>query len=179
MANICRYKVVVRGRKNGCYAFYGSMSSLDNKWIVEESGTEDDYSVTFHGDCKWSVDCYCQPWEGECPVQLPEDAEEAQYEAEDKYWYKTVKDRSRMFAVEVLCCSADVDFPVQEYFEHYVCGEDAGGECPEELRVIDAPEEGYVRCIECGLELPEEASVELDEGIVFCKECYRREYGSR
>ncbi len=179
MANICEYKVIEKGKKNACYAFFGSMSVLDNKWVTDESGSNEEFTLRFQGDCKWSVDSYCEPWEGECPVQLPEDAEEAQYEAEEKYWYKTVKDRSRMFGVEVWCNSADVDFPVQEYFEHYISGEDAGGECPEELKVLEDPEEGYARCIACGDEFPEEVCTELDEGIVFCPHCYEEEYGSR
>lgn len=177
MANICKYKVIVKGRKNACYAFMGSMSTLDNKWVEEESGSDDDYTLRFEGDCKWSVDSYCQPWEGECPVELPEDAEDAQYEAEEKYWYKTVRDRSRMFAVEVLCNSADVDYPVQEYFEHYISGEDVGGDCPEELKVLDDPEEGYLRCISCGDDFPVEECIEIDEGIAYCRDCYREMHG--
>lgn len=177
MANICKYKVIVKGKKNACYAFYGSMSSLDNKDIVDEEGTNENYTLRFEGDCKWSVDSYCEPWDGEYPVELPEDAEDALYEAEDKYWYKTVRDRSRMFAVEVLCCSADVDYPVQEYFEHYICGNDAGGECPDELKVLDEPDDGFIRCIVCGDIFPAEECIEIDEGIAYCKPCYADEHG--
>ena len=179
MANICKYKGIVKGRKNACYAYFGSMSCLDDKWIIEEEGTDEQFTMRFEGDCKWSVDAYCEPWDGECPVQLPEDAEEAREEAEDKYWYKNLRDRSRMFGVEIMCCHADVDFPVQEYYEHYINGEDAGGERPEELKVIEDPEEGFVRCIACGDEFPEEECTEIDEGIVFCPRCYEEEYRGR
>jgi len=173
MANICEYKVIVKGKKNACYAFYGSMSSLNNKLIIEEEGTDEEYLMKFQGDCKWSVDAYCEPWDGEFPVLLPEDFSDACSKAEDDYWYKTVRDRSKMFEVEVWCNSADVDFPVQEYFEHYINGENAGGICPEELKVIEATDDGYLRCISCGDVFPEEECIEIDEGIVYCKPCYK------
>ncbi len=64
MANICEYKVIVKGRKNACYAFYGSMSCMDYKEIVSEKGTEDKYEMFFIGNCKWGVDAYC----GECEL---------------------------------------------------------------------------------------------------------------
>ncbi len=140
MANYCGYKVIVKGRKNACYAFFGSMSCLETKDIVEESGTEDSYVVRFEGNCKWAVDAYCTPWEGPFPVILPEDAEDAMLEAEDKYWYNTVQERSRMFEVEVFCNSADIeDYDPKtgphELFEHYINGNFAKGKCPEELRI--------------------------------------------
>ena len=42
MANYCDYHVIVKGPKNACYAVYGSMPCMDDKWIEEEHGTEDD-----------------------------------------------------------------------------------------------------------------------------------------
>jgi 1,2-phenylacetyl-CoA epoxidase PaaB subunit len=140
MANYCEYKVIVKGKKNACYAFFGSMSCADDKQIVEESGTDDNYVARFEGCCNWAVDAYCTPWEGKFPVELPENAEDAYQEGEDKYWYNTVRERSKMFEVEVLCNSADVEdydprYGPDAYFEHYINGEDAGGECPEELEI--------------------------------------------
>lgn len=140
MANICEYKVIVKGRRNACYAFFGSMSCMDYKEITEEKGTEEQCILRFEGNCKWSVDSYCGPWDGVVPVPLLEDPEAALTEAEEKYWYKTVRDRSRMFQVEVWCNSADIeDYDPEEgpyeIFEHYISGEYAGGNCPEELRI--------------------------------------------
>ena len=138
MANCCGYKVIVKGKKSGCYAFFGSMSSMDYKDIVEESGTDECYTLRFEGDCKWYVDCYCNPWTGEVPVQLPEDADDAYQEGEDKYWYHTVRDRSAMFEVEVWCNSADIedyDDRPREIYEHYFCGQPRKSLCPDELRI--------------------------------------------
>lgn len=140
MANYCDYKVIVKGKKNACYAFFGSMSCVEEKWIVEEGGTDEAYTIQFEGNCKWAVDAYCTPWDGEFPVILPEDADEAMAVAEEKYWYNTVKERSKMFEVEVWCNSADVeDYDPNmgpfEIFEHYINGESVGGECPDELHI--------------------------------------------
>lgn len=142
MANYCDYKVIVKGKKNACYAFFGSMSCVEEKWIVEEDGTDTAYTIQFEGNCKWAVDAYCTPWDGEFPVILPEDADEAMAVAEEKYWYNTVKERSKMFEVEVWCNSADVeDYDPNmgpfEIFEHYINGESVGGECPDELHIDD------------------------------------------
>ncbi len=138
MANCCEYKVIVKGKKNACYAFFGSMSCMDYKDIVDEEGTDDEFVLSFEGNCKWSVDSYCTPWEGEFPVKLPDDYEDAYSEGEEKYWYNTVQERSMMFEVEVLCNSADVEDynpaegPFQIY-KHYINGVDIGGICPDEL----------------------------------------------
>jgi hypothetical protein len=149
VANCCSYKVIVKGKKNACYAFFGSMSCMDGKQINEEFGTDENYTVRFSGGCKWSVDAYCEPWDGVFPVKLPENAKEAYEEAEDKYWYKTVQERSKMFNVEVFCNSADIDdFDPEigycELYEHYINGENAGGECPEDLRIEYIDEEALI-----------------------------------
>ena len=148
MANCCNYKVIVKGKKNACYAFFGSMPAYDDKYITEESGTDDDYTVFIEGNCKWAVDAYCTPWEGPCPVELPEDADEAYNEAEENYWYNSVRDRSKMFNVEVQCNSADIEdydpeFGPYEIYEHYVNGEEIDDECPKELRIKGDDDDDY------------------------------------
>ena len=152
MANLCEYKVKVRGRRNACYAFFGSMSCADGKWIVSESGTAEEFVLIFEGSCKWSVDCYCKEWEGEMPVTIPENADDAMSEAEDNYWYYTVQQRSQMFNVEVWCNSGDTedlgcfeemasefDIPLEGLdlsvmcYEHYINGRKIEDVCPDEL----------------------------------------------
>ncbi len=178
MANICSYRVIVKGKKNACYAFFGSMSCLDEKVIVNESGDEQDYTLQFDGKCKWNVDWHCTPWEGNYPVELPDDFEEARDDAEDKYWYNTVQDRSKMFDVEVWCNSADIDMPVGDAFVHYGNGEDLGGECPEEIAGItdNTLEEGYQCCPACGGQFPEEEMVKEGD-LWFCQECHSEIFG--
>ena len=56
MADICIYKGIVKGKKNSCYAVFGSMSCMDDKQIVEEGEINGEYFLRFEGDLKWSVD---------------------------------------------------------------------------------------------------------------------------
>ena len=180
MANCCAYKVLVCGKKNACYAFFGSMSSMDSKSIVEEHGSDSNYTLRFEGNCKWSVDSYCTPWSGDIPVELPDNAVEAQQVAETKYLYNTVQERSKMFEVEVFCNSADIEDFLGEIFEHYINGQDKGGECPEELRIIveqEDVEEGFCKCVVCGGIFPEEDCIVIDEGIAFCQDCHEVTFG--
>ena len=139
MANVCRYKVIVKGKKNACYAFYGSMFCFDQT-ILKEKEDNGIWTMSFDGSCGWAVDAYCEPWKGDFPVALPEDSDKAMSEAGDKYLHKTVQERSKMFEVEVWCNSADIDvydphYGPREIFEHYINGKKAGGHCPEELRI--------------------------------------------
>ena len=103
MADICDYKIKVKGPKNACYAFMGSTSKYDDVDIINEYGSDDNYILIFKGCCKWAIDMYCHDFKGEKPVALPRDANEAYAQAEDLYWYHTVKERSEMFQVEVWC----------------------------------------------------------------------------
>jgi hypothetical protein len=135
VADYCDYKVIVKGKKNACYAFYGSMPCYDDKWIESKSGTDDDYTLYFQGNCKWAVDYSCGLYKGSLPIDLPENADAAYAMGENHYIGFTVKERSRMFNVEVLCNSADEEIGILgAFFEHYKNGEKINDECPEELR---------------------------------------------
>ena len=172
MANICEYKIIVKGKKNACYAFFGSMLSLDFKDIEEEKGTDDNFELFMHGTCKWSVNSYCsEHFDEECPIALPDDPKEAETVGEDYTYY--VQERSRIFGVEVLCCSCDIDEGVGEYFEHYNCGElisDDIDDCPNDLLILEPLEEGYGRCCACGL-VCEKEYLEEYEVALFCGDC--------
>lgn len=134
MANICKYRVIVKGKKNACYAFFGSMSGGD-KEVLKEFGTNDQYTLLFDGECKWSVDSYCnKKWKGEFPVLLPEGADEAYRMAGENYLCYKVQDRSKMFNVEVFCNSADED--CFREFLHYVSGKKSKVDIPDELNLL-------------------------------------------
>ena len=138
MANICVYKGIVKGKKNACYAFFGSMSNMGNKKERSWTGSDEYGELHFIGDCKWSVDSYCEPFGGEKPVALPEDYKEARALGEHDYWYNTVQERSEMFQVEVQCCSADIeDYECDDdmLYEHYINGKPVNDECPEILKI--------------------------------------------
>lgn len=148
------YKAIVRGKKNACYALFGSMPCYDSKTIFEGSGTDEEYELKFQGDCKNDIDAYCDPWEGEKPVVLPEDHEEAMTIAADQCSYKTLQERSEMFQVEVLCNSAVIDMGQgADIFVHYIKGAEADDECPEDLYGMSCDEEfdGEFSCEGCGI----------------------------
>lgn len=142
MANLCKFKIIVKGRKNACAAFYASTVSNGGLSVMEEHGTVDNYYLRFEGGCNWSVDYRSKKWDGPCPVELPEDIQEAGVKAKQAYSDYSLQDRSRMFRVEVLCNSGDVDdFDCARYV-HYRSGIPARSYCPDELRL---KEERYWR----------------------------------
>ena len=59
MANVCLYKIKVKGSKKACYKLVDMMPlySGDKEYLSAE-GTEEDFTLVFLGDCKWSVDSY-------------------------------------------------------------------------------------------------------------------------
>ncbi len=137
MANICEYKVKVKGKKNSCYAFYGSMPKCEDSNILIEDGSDELYMMLFTGGCKWDVDAYCEHWKGDFPVILPEDPDEAMDEANEKYMYRTVRERSKMFEVEVWCLSSDEGGSFIDLLDHYINGESAEGDCHRELQGLE------------------------------------------
>ena len=59
MANICLYKIKVKGSKKACYKLVDMMPLYSGeKEYISEDGTDEDFTLVFTGDCKWSVDCY-------------------------------------------------------------------------------------------------------------------------
>ena len=142
MANICSYRIQVKGKKQACYAFYGSIPVLDSKSILNESEDGDDYMIQFEGDCKWDVDMYTHSDE-ESPVfalsDLPEDCDEA-FDFGLDYWDISLRSKSRIFNVDVICNSIDIDEPIYMNTLHYDCGdvfEMAYLDTPEEIRQSD------------------------------------------
>lgn len=134
MANLCKFKIIVKGRANACAAFYTSTPSY-GLTIVEERGTEDDHYLRFEGSCKWAVDYCSKKWDGPCPVTLPAGIREAGAKAMRDYSDYSMQDRSRMFRVEVLCNSADLDNYDGAYFVHYKNGATIFDKAPEELAI--------------------------------------------
>lgn len=116
MANRCMYKMVVRGKKNACYAFYaGQLHYVQD--INYEGGSDENYKIRFSGECKWTVDSYCVRYDGE-PVELPEDCDEAMKYAKE-VGNINVEGRAKMYSVSVIYNSTDLDDP--EFAD--ACGE--------------------------------------------------------
>ena len=127
MANICNYRFIVRGAKNACYAFLGSKLDYDGE-VREEGGTDEDYYLTYSGGCAWYVDARCDPYDGETPVDIPSDPQEAYDLASLKYTGITSQSRSAMFGVDVYCIGDPADDVYRSEFKvasesHYINGE--------------------------------------------------------
>lgn len=122
MANICEYHILVRGRRNACHALFGGQSVLDEKWITNESGSDEDCSLVFQGTCKWYVDAYTSPYLGSPELTIPADPQDAELFGEG-FWGVSLQEKSRLFDVEVWCNSIDIDSPVAIFSNHYICGE--------------------------------------------------------
>lgn len=127
--------MIVKGKKSACYAFYEGQHWIDCKDVDVESGSDDEYILQFSGNCKWSVDQYCSEYGGDCPVELPNDIEGAKQVSDDlQAWQYTVKSKSKMFNVEVMCNSCDIEGdPYVAFYEHYLNGEPIASDLPEEL----------------------------------------------
>ena len=152
MADTCKYKVIVKGKKNACYAFYGSTPFLYDKSIISEKGTDDKYEMHFQGNCKYAIDMYCHENPNVAPVELPADYKEAQQKGIDDYMYNTVQNRSILFDLEVQCNSMNVD-AIWEIFEspddidedvaqdelgeyeHYKSGKPVNSKMPKKLKI--------------------------------------------
>ena len=142
MANYCDYKCIVKGPKNACYAVFGSMSTYDDKWIADESGDDENYCMRFEGNCKWSVDSYCEEREDLTPFVIPSDPKEA-FEFGQNNWGILQRQKPLLFGVEFMCNSADTDdYDPDEYdecggyYEHYdINGNEVKDECPKELYI--------------------------------------------
>lgn len=138
MANVCDYKMVVKGRKSSCYAFVAGQNWLDYKEIEYEEGTDEDYEVYFTGTCKWSVDAYCGEYTDSCPVKIPDNlktkAEVDEWCSETFHAGYNVKSRSKMFSVDVQCNSRCTEGdPETAYYIHYKNGEAFGDNVPGKL----------------------------------------------
>ena len=132
MANICLYKILIKGSKPACYAFIDMMPSYNaDKEILREEGTDEVYELVLRGDCKWSVSAYTNRMENPQPFT---DEEIAKIEDGD-HWDKTLKDKSILLNCEIFCNSKDIDNSSWAIFEHYNKGTVIRDECPKELHI--------------------------------------------
>ncbi len=161
MANVCEFHMIVKGKKNACYAFYEGQNNYE-KWIEEEDGTDEEYTMQFFGTCKWSVDQYCGDYSGECPVELPDDLDEAiEFVQEMEVWDYNVESRSRMFSVEVMCNSRDAEGdPEHAYYQHYKNGKPVKSRIPSELEFEGTEEVDYLTAGDAGFD---EESMQFEE----------------
>lgn len=128
MANICSYEVVVKGKRNACFAFLGSMPAGDfgsSYKIIKDDGTCCEMEIS--GGCAWDVDYYCNFVPGDdITITIPEDDQEA-CNYGSGFENCTVQDCSKLFQVEVCLTTFVEGFCDEEQdagtFYHYINGE--------------------------------------------------------
>lgn len=133
MANICLYKIMVKGTEKACNFLAEAMPQYNDSFeILTEEGTPEDFTLVFQGDCKWSVDAYTKP------MADPKPWTEAELDATDPYdhWCTTLKDKSILLDCEILCVSMDIDDGEEPLYEHWNRGQLIyGSDFPEIIEI--------------------------------------------
>lgn len=132
MANICLYKIKVKGTKDACYALINMMPLYSwEKDILFEDGEDDNYALIFTGACKWSTSSYTHHTDGLVPY-TPEQVKNVQ---DGDGWDICMRDKSLLLDCEIFCNSKDIDDSCYAVFEHYNRGKEIFDECPKELHI--------------------------------------------
>lgn len=76
MANFCEYHVIIRGKKNNCYAFAGALPLLEAPVFEREVDYGDYFEIWISASCKWTVRAYLNE-PNDLFVEVPEDPQEA------------------------------------------------------------------------------------------------------
>ena len=121
MANYCDYEIHVKGSKKATLFLYSIMPAYDYKEITHEEGTEDNYIVWMEGNCKWSLDNYCEE-NPDVKIDL-DNLSESDIRNEDNgldYWYLTMRQKSEVLGVEILAhsWSDESEFDVFEVYKN-------------------------------------------------------------
>ena len=132
MANICLYKIKVRGTRDACYALINMMPLYSwEKEILSEEGTDADCTLVFTGACKWGVHAYTSKRQGLTPY-TPEQVAAVK---DGDGWDICLEDKSLLLSCELWCNSKDIDDYCYSDYEHYNKGERIFDECPKELHI--------------------------------------------
>ncbi len=123
MANICDFKIHVRGTKKAALMLYAAAVAAPYEVDIDyEGGTDDEYIIHFSGSCKWDIDAYCEKRWNKKPIDLSAIDEETIRSNEkfaEKYSQYKMKAKSGMFQCEVEVIAFDEEGEVS--FVHYVC----------------------------------------------------------
>lgn len=132
MANICLYKIKVKGTKAACYALVNMIPLYSwEKEYISEDGTDDEFTLVFSGACKWSIDAYTVRQVGIVPYTSKEI-----FNIEDgDGWDIPLIDKSLLLCCEIFCNSKDIDSSSYAKYEHYNNGVEICDECPKELHI--------------------------------------------
>ncbi len=120
MANYCEYEIHVRGKKKAALMMAAIMASADMKEITHEEGSDNNYIVWIRGNCKWSLDAYCEE-KPDVTINLDEYSEDDLRDADfEEYWYLTMRQKSEVLGLEILAhaWSDESEFDMFEYYDN-------------------------------------------------------------
>ena len=132
MANICLYKVMVKGPKLNCYKLVDMMPLGDwEKDYLFEEGTDDNFTLIFIGGCKWAVDYRTSRHKDIVPFTK----EQIEAIQDGDYWEYPLNEKSILLGVDIMCNSKDIDDSCWAIYEHYDRGKEIHDDCPPELHI--------------------------------------------
>ena len=122
MANICNYEIHAKGNKKAVLFFYTTLQTLDYKQITHKEGNDDEYILWIKGNCKWSLDYFCEEKKN-VVIQLNEFDEDTILDERIgfDYWYLTMRQKSEILNIEILAHSWS-DESQYDQFDHYKDG---------------------------------------------------------
>lgn len=124
MANICWYQVKAKGEKKNLMFLYHSMPVYNDINLISVA----DDTIIFSGDCKWSLDAYCENSTDDIEIDVNEyiDGDEnTLIKAPTEYIYYTLKDKSKILNCEIEVFSEYEDYDIDEdegdrpLFQHF------------------------------------------------------------
>lgn len=106
------------------------MPVYDDIEIILEKGSNDDYTIVYTGNCKWSLDAYCKKMDSPIKVDVAGFIDEKGNLLKDvnEYRYYTLKDKSKIYNCEIEVFSEYEDYDYENdqgdkpLFEHYKNG---------------------------------------------------------
>ena len=122
MANYCDYEIRAKGAKKSAKLLFNMIPTMDDIYIENEGGSDDDYSIIICGNCKWSLNYNCDE-QDELEFNLNEISEDdIEGGLGTDYWYLTMRQKSEILGLEIQAhyWSSESEF---DQFDHYINGE--------------------------------------------------------
>ncbi len=130
MANICYYKIKVKGSRKSCYKLIDMMPVYSGEIvIIDELGSDKDYSLIFEGSCKNEIDAYTKKHKNISSLSK----DKINNIKDGDYLDYPLSEKSLLLKVEILCNTLSED-GFNKYF-HYNKGNSIKDKCPDELEI--------------------------------------------
>lgn len=129
MANICWYQIRAKGEKKNLMFLYHSMPVY---YDINMISSNDD-TIIFTGDCKWSLDAYCENSNDKLVIDVNKfinNQNEQIGEIPTEYIYCTLEDKSKILNCEIEVFSEYEDYDIENdegdrpLFQHFKNGEE-------------------------------------------------------